>query len=399
MQLEKDIVPYHTSDLPRGPWVVFAPHADDETFGMGGTILRARAEGIPVTVVVVTDGALGGSEAELVTTRRQEAREAVSRLGVEDLRFLDVPDRHLAFEEGVIERCRRILESAEPGSVFFTAPVDLHPDHRTLAAVLWEARLRFREPDIEFYAYEVGIQAACNLLIDITETVDEKIEAIKAYASQLGQNAYLDHMLAMNKSRTYTLPPTVAYAEAFYHFRRGGGGLLTWQHCCDGAYTEGLLPEPLPVVSLVLVPGDSLATPTALLDCLARQNWSNLEVLVPADERSGFTDRLLREYSRSLPGLRRISLSGPEKGVSPDQVKGDWIGVLSTDATLHDDALMNLMALASEPGVEAVGSRRIDRLVDPAGHVIPIPERMLTTKISSSRPSLSWSKPDVAGNI
>ena len=377
MRVEKDIVPYHTSELPPGPWVVFAPHADDETFGMGGPILRARAADISVTVVVVTDGAQGGNEPDLVETRRQEAREAMSRLGVDDLRFLEVPDRHLDYEEGGIEKCRQILESLEPRAVFFTAPVDLHPDHRGLAAVLWEAKTRLNRPGIEFYAYEVGIQAACNLLIDITSTIDQKIEAIQAYTSQLGQNDYLEHMLAMNKSRTYTLPPTVTYAEAFYHFRPGTGGLLTWQHCHDAACADGVLPHPLPAVSLVLLPGVDLAGPAALLDCLARQNWSNLEVLVPAGEDSGFPDALLREYSRSLPGLRRISLSGPDKAVLPDQLNGEWVGVLSTTTTLHDDALMSLMSLGFAQGLDAVGSPRIDRLVDPSGHVISLGEQAL----------------------
>ena len=37
---EHMLLPYSLSDLPAGPWLVFAPHADDETYGMGGTLLR-----------------------------------------------------------------------------------------------------------------------------------------------------------------------------------------------------------------------------------------------------------------------------------------------------------------------------------------------------------------------
>ncbi len=38
---EQQIVPYHTLPLPvaQGPWLVFAPHADDESFGMAGTLI------------------------------------------------------------------------------------------------------------------------------------------------------------------------------------------------------------------------------------------------------------------------------------------------------------------------------------------------------------------------
>ncbi|MBW1671465.1 MAG: PIG-L family deacetylase, partial [Deltaproteobacteria bacterium] len=56
MLQEKDIIPYTPSDIPPGPYLVFAPHPDDETFGMGGTIALAAHAGIAVHVVVLTDG-------------------------------------------------------------------------------------------------------------------------------------------------------------------------------------------------------------------------------------------------------------------------------------------------------------------------------------------------------
>jgi hypothetical protein len=38
---EHILVPFAPAALPPGPWLVFAPHADDETFGMGGSLLKA----------------------------------------------------------------------------------------------------------------------------------------------------------------------------------------------------------------------------------------------------------------------------------------------------------------------------------------------------------------------
>ena len=57
---ESSLLPYTPSALPPGPWLVFAPHADDETYGMGGALLLAKAQKIETHVVVLTDGALGG---------------------------------------------------------------------------------------------------------------------------------------------------------------------------------------------------------------------------------------------------------------------------------------------------------------------------------------------------
>ena len=41
LQPEHILVPFSVSELPPGPWLVFAPHSDDETFGMGGSLLKA----------------------------------------------------------------------------------------------------------------------------------------------------------------------------------------------------------------------------------------------------------------------------------------------------------------------------------------------------------------------
>ena len=63
---EDTLIPFNVSQLPPAPWLVFAPHADDETFGMGGTILKAKEQDLETHLVVLTDGYKGGEEDELV---------------------------------------------------------------------------------------------------------------------------------------------------------------------------------------------------------------------------------------------------------------------------------------------------------------------------------------------
>lgn len=81
-----------------GLLAVFA-HPDDETFGVGGTMARYAAHGLPVTMVCATRGEVGeissGSEATPDTLgqfREQELREAMAILGVKDVRFLGFRD-------------------------------------------------------------------------------------------------------------------------------------------------------------------------------------------------------------------------------------------------------------------------------------------------------------------
>ena len=85
------------------PAIVIAPHQDDETFGCGGLIAIKKANGIPVTIVFLTDGRgaarlPGTTEEHLVKNRRHEAIAASISLGVPetDLHFLNLPDTQLS---------------------------------------------------------------------------------------------------------------------------------------------------------------------------------------------------------------------------------------------------------------------------------------------------------------
>ena len=79
---ESVLIPFHTSVLPDGPWLIFAPHPDDETFGMGGSIIKAKEQGVDVHLVILTDGSLGGDPTNLVETRKREVEEVSEILGV-----------------------------------------------------------------------------------------------------------------------------------------------------------------------------------------------------------------------------------------------------------------------------------------------------------------------------
>ena len=93
---EEALIPYQTSPLPEGPWLVFAPHPDDETFGMGGSLTLAARKAVGVTLVVLTDGSMGGRETgsdNIISIREKEVREISTRLHLESVLFWRQPDR------------------------------------------------------------------------------------------------------------------------------------------------------------------------------------------------------------------------------------------------------------------------------------------------------------------
>lgn len=87
-------------DFVRRGLVVIAPHPDDESLGCGGLIAACRASGLPVTIVIVSDGAASHPRSRrfapprLAELRQQEAIRAAAELDVAaaDLHFLQLPD-------------------------------------------------------------------------------------------------------------------------------------------------------------------------------------------------------------------------------------------------------------------------------------------------------------------
>lgn len=216
---ESHIVPYAVSELPAGPWLVFAPHADDETFGMGGTLLRARDAGIVVHLVVMTDGALGGKQNNLVQVRQQEARAVATQLGLASCTFLGEADRGLGPDAALSGNIAALITQRAPASVFFPGMYEPHPDHRATALLVWNALQSLPSAQRPAaVAYEISVQNPVNCFIDITAQMPGKRALMALYLSQVGENNYIAIVEAMNRLRTFSLPDQVEFVEGFYCF-------------------------------------------------------------------------------------------------------------------------------------------------------------------------------------
>jgi LmbE family N-acetylglucosaminyl deacetylase len=200
--------------------LVFAPHPDDETFGLGGTLLLAAQAGIDIHVVIMTDGALGGKAEDITNRRKEEVQQAVDFIGVTSLHFFDFPDRSLTVNEVSIGKAVSYIEQVSPAAIFFPSMMEYHPDHRATAYIIGQAVNRLSECDICCYAYDISVHGFINRLIDITSVVEKKVEAMGFYLSQLDENQYSDLVLALNRTRAYTLSETVTHAEGLYQFTR-----------------------------------------------------------------------------------------------------------------------------------------------------------------------------------
>ena len=206
---------FQVGALPKGDWLVLAPHPDDETFGMGGAISKATHEDCNVDVLVMTDGALGGIQGNLREIRELEAKNAARILGCRSIEFLGQPDRNLLINSNNINEVRRKITKNNYDAIYFPSPVEPHPDHRATAQIAWEA-IRICSFPCEAFSYEISVQGPCNILIDITHNLGKKLAAMNAYVSQISHTSYIDRILAINKSRSWSLEKSVEYVEAFH---------------------------------------------------------------------------------------------------------------------------------------------------------------------------------------
>ena len=225
---EPDLVPYHAVPvLPTRRLLVLAPHPDDEVLGCGGLMAALLAQGVPVQVVIASDGGQGGDAA----VREQESLAAAQALAEGALpaqtQFWRLPDRGLAQATELVPRLQHLLATASADHVLLPSPFEIHPDHRALCVAGLHA-LRQAGTGAEVLFYEVGQPLMPDVMVDITPQLERKRAALRCFPSQMAVQAYDEQLLALNRYRAYTLGSAVSHAEAFQRVTAAElqGGLL-----------------------------------------------------------------------------------------------------------------------------------------------------------------------------
>ncbi len=190
---------------------IFA-HPDDSEFTCGGAAALWADAGAQITYVIITNGAAGSNEpnqdlAQLVRIREAEQRAACAVLGVQELIFLGYADGTLQPTIELRRELTRIIRqfkpdrviTGDPAAVFYGTDYINHPDHRAAAeaaiyAIFPSAVTRPIFPELLAEGYEphqvkevyiAGDDTHNNTHIDISSTLERKIEALRCHKSQL----------------------------------------------------------------------------------------------------------------------------------------------------------------------------------------------------------------------
>jgi LmbE family N-acetylglucosaminyl deacetylase len=171
-----------------------AAHPDDETLGAGGTMAWHAARGDRVWVCVLTDGVT--SRHDQVELQAECAQHACDTLGVERLVLVGLPDQRLdtMCQLDVITPIEKCIAELQPDVVLTHFMGDVNEDHRIVARATMVATrpvagtsvrrvCSFQVPSSTDWApAQPGSVFTPNLYVDISDHLDTKLTAMKAYA-------------------------------------------------------------------------------------------------------------------------------------------------------------------------------------------------------------------------
>ena len=187
-------------------------HPDDIEFSCAGTLARWARAGARISLVLCTSGDVGIDEADMTRARAREIREAEARaaaqiMGATEIIFLGEPDGLLVATLELRKKLVREIRRFRPEVVFTGDPTIVwagkdyinHPDHRAAAQAALDATFPAAgQPNLFEELADEGITAhkprkvyvtvweGGDIFVSIDETIQVKIDALRAHVSQMG---------------------------------------------------------------------------------------------------------------------------------------------------------------------------------------------------------------------
>ncbi|MEO5892810.1 MAG: bacillithiol biosynthesis deacetylase BshB1 [Ferruginibacter sp.] len=177
--------------------LVFAVHPDDAELSCGGILLSEKMKGKKTGVIDLTQGELGTRGSADI--RKKEAAAAAKILQLDARENLEMADGFFQNDETNQRKIITAIRRYQPEIIFCNAPEDRHPDHGRSAKLVEDAAFlsglrkietiddgtvqeAWRPKYVFNFIQDKYLQP--DFVIDITEVMEQKLEAIKAYGTQ-----------------------------------------------------------------------------------------------------------------------------------------------------------------------------------------------------------------------
>ena len=205
--------------------VIVSAHPDDETLGMGGTILKLKKTENQLIWILVTIPELKKD--------REKVNRYIKRItkfyNYDDFYWLKFPVTKLGYENlsDLILQFRKIFIKINPEIVFTVSDTDIHSDHLFTYKGILSSLKPFRENNlISILKYEVLSSTHIfpsnlqifkpNVFSDITDYIDTKIKAFQLFEKEIQPLPFprnAETIKALSRLRGSSCG--VMYAEAF----------------------------------------------------------------------------------------------------------------------------------------------------------------------------------------
>ena len=212
-------------------------HPDDADIAAGGLLALWASEGCAVHLVVLCDGAKGSHGPSTDATvlrdaRREEQQLAADLLGAASFTGLDRPDGQVdndlelrATLVGLVRTHRPdVVIGPDPTATFFGGVYVNHRDHRETGWALLDAvapaaamPMYFPEQGAPHQVRQLLLSGTHepDVVVDVSRTIDTKVKAVLAHASQLAGDAEAIREVVYERAEQAGRPVGVAFGEAF----------------------------------------------------------------------------------------------------------------------------------------------------------------------------------------
>jgi bacillithiol biosynthesis deacetylase BshB1 len=213
-------------------------HPDDIELSCGGTLVRHSSLGYKVGILDLTRGELGTRGT--VPERMEEADNAAKIMGCAVRENLGFADGFFQNDKAHQLEVIKMIRKYKPDIVLANAFHDRHPDHKTGAELAEDAcflsGLRMIETELDgvkqdawrpskVYHYIQALYVEPDLLINVSDYIEQKVAAIKAYKSQFYQEASKEPStfisspdfipFLLSRMQDFGVPVGAKYAEGF----------------------------------------------------------------------------------------------------------------------------------------------------------------------------------------
>lgn len=203
--------------------LVISPHPDDDVLSSGGTLLKLRQRSCKIKVLYLAAGSRqvykdnNGQDLLDQVRKLEEETVKVSEQIKTDVEFWRYPNGGIPINGESAQELRTLYEDFQPEVIFLPFIADDHDDHRRSVHLFFETFKNIKTVNCEVWTYQIYSNIIPNVIVDITDVIDEKERLITFWQTQSKRRNWGHYIRGINAFNSRFLKTNEArYVESFF---------------------------------------------------------------------------------------------------------------------------------------------------------------------------------------